>query len=177
MIDFTGVKAVTIPEGTVKLVTRKSDGFIIWEKAPLLVYTDLVPTALARDGTVLDGIGYRRGVNWSSGGLESRSAFTAIGLMTIDGTVSHDIYVYGLNFSGTTYNRYALFNASQSPLAQSASLKEGKSDTYIASITKLADNYYKIATKTYSKNVGYFAISAVTVAGIVPIVTLDEPIR
>lgn len=31
-IDFTGVTAVTIPEGNVVKITRKSDGNIIWEK-------------------------------------------------------------------------------------------------------------------------------------------------
>lgn len=31
-IDFTGVKAVTIPEGSVKKITRKSDGVVLWEK-------------------------------------------------------------------------------------------------------------------------------------------------
>ena len=33
MIDFTGVKALTIPEGSVKKITRKSDGALIWEKS------------------------------------------------------------------------------------------------------------------------------------------------
>ena len=31
-IDFTGVKAVTVPEGAVKKITRKSDGVVLWEK-------------------------------------------------------------------------------------------------------------------------------------------------
>lgn len=31
-IDFTGVTAVTIPEGNVLKVTRKSDGTVLWEK-------------------------------------------------------------------------------------------------------------------------------------------------
>lgn len=31
MIDFTGVKALTIPEGKVSRITRKSDGTLIWE--------------------------------------------------------------------------------------------------------------------------------------------------
>ena len=39
MIDFTGVKALTIPEGKVKRITRKSDGALIWEKP--IAYTNL----------------------------------------------------------------------------------------------------------------------------------------
>lgn len=31
-IDFTGVKAITVPEGAVKKITRKSDGVVLWEK-------------------------------------------------------------------------------------------------------------------------------------------------
>lgn len=31
-IDFTGVNSVTIPEGSVSKITRKSDGLILWEK-------------------------------------------------------------------------------------------------------------------------------------------------
>ena len=31
-IDFTSVKAVTVPEGAVKKITRKSDGVVLWEK-------------------------------------------------------------------------------------------------------------------------------------------------
>lgn len=31
-IDFTGVKAVNVPEGAVKKITRKSDGAVLWEK-------------------------------------------------------------------------------------------------------------------------------------------------
>ena len=32
MIDFTGVKALTIPEGKVSKVIRKSDGVVLWQK-------------------------------------------------------------------------------------------------------------------------------------------------
>lgn len=31
-IDFTGVKAITVPEGAVKKIKRKSDGVVLWEK-------------------------------------------------------------------------------------------------------------------------------------------------
>lgn len=32
MLDFTGVKAITIPQGSVRKITRKSDGSVLWEK-------------------------------------------------------------------------------------------------------------------------------------------------
>lgn len=174
MIDFAGVKAITIPEGNVSKITRKSNNAVLWERAPL--YTNLVKNALDIDGTVLDGVGYRINAKWHGSKLTTQSSFTAIGLMPIDGSVSHDIYMYGLNFSGTAHNVYALFSSTFSGVDAITSLKEGSSNIYIDSITKLAENYWKITTKTYSTKVKYFAISAVTVSGIVPIVTLDEPI-
>lgn len=32
MLDFTGVKAITIPEGSAAKITRKSDGTVLWQK-------------------------------------------------------------------------------------------------------------------------------------------------
>lgn len=171
---FTNTKALSILEGEVVKVENANG--VLWEKQTMLEFTDLVPTALANDGTVLDGIGYRRGVTWDGSSLTSASAFTAIGLIPIDGSVQHDIYVYGLNFSGTTNNRYVLHTESFSSLTTQASMKEGLSNTYIASVTKLADNYFKITTKTYSNKVKYFGIGGVTISGLTPIVTMDEPI-
>ena len=139
-------------------------------------YNDLVPTALNTDGTVLDGIGYRTGVYWNSNTMASASAFTAIGLIPFDGIVVHDIYLYGIDLTGTARNRYQVHNASRSSLSSSASIKEGFSSALIESITKLDDYYFKITTKTGSTNIKYFAISGVTVSGLTPIVTLDEPI-
>lgn len=174
-MNFTALKSLTIPEGEVSKIT--ANGVVIWEAAPPLVYTDLVPAAVATDGTVLDGVGYRRGAIWNGSALQSWNSYTAVGCIPINGAVSHDIYVYGLNFTGTSYNRYSLFTETFSNLAGTLSLKEGVSDSYVASVTKLADNYFKITTKTYSSKVKYFTISAVTVSGMKPIVTMDEPIR
>ena len=39
MIDFSGVKAITIPEGSVSKITRNSDGAILWEKISMVTVT------------------------------------------------------------------------------------------------------------------------------------------
>lgn len=171
---FTNTKALTILDGEVVKVENANG--VLWEKQTMLEFTDLVPTALATDGTVLDNIGYRRATAWNGASFLTMSAFTAIGLIPIEGSTQHDIYVYGLNFTGTTYNRYVLFNSAYSSVDIALSLKDGYSGTYIASVTKLADNYFKITTNTYSSKVQYFALSGVTVSGLTPIVTMDEPI-
>jgi hypothetical protein len=172
-MNFANVKSITIPEGKVKRII--SGETVLWQEPAS--YANLVPTAIGKDGEILDGIGFRKGATWDgNGNIATASAFTAIGLIPIDGSVTHEIYVYGINFSGTANNRMPLYKANYASLAITNNLKEGTSGSYIASITKLADNYFKITTKTYSTNVKYFALSGVTVSGLDPIVTMDEEI-
>lgn len=172
-MNFSAIKSITIPEGNATKIT--SNGVVLWSAKPK--YTNLVPTALFTDGTIFDGIGYRRGVSWNGSNITDRNtAFTAIGLIPIIGTVVHDIYVYGLNFSGTTYNRLGLFGNDLRSIDAEAYLKDGHSGTYVSSVEKLADNYFKITTKAYSSKVKYFTICGVTISGVEPIVTIDEPI-
>lgn len=173
---FANVKSITIPEGNVKQIS--SGGVVLWkmveESGP--TYTNLVTSALAKDGTILDGIGYRQGAYYNGSTITSASAFTSVGFISIDGSVQHDIYLYGLSLSGTPKNVFVLGTETFSAADHFGSLKDGFSNTNIESITKLADNYYKIRTNTYSTRVKYFALSGVTVSGLVPIVTIDEPI-
>lgn len=171
-MNFANVKSITIPEGKVKKIT--AGGVVIWEAVS---YTNLVPTAKYTDGTVLDGIGYRRGVSWNGNKLvTTNTAFTAIGFISFgDGTKAYDIYVYGLDFSGSTYNKFQVCDSSYNPLSAGNGIKDGFSNT-VVTVTKLADNYFKLSTPGYSSKVKTFIISGVTVDGITPIVTIDEPI-
>ena len=68
MIDFTGVKAITIPEGAVKKITRKSNGDVLWKGG----HTNLVPLSTeADDKTIYNGgLGYKNGYRIRSGGAE-----------------------------------------------------------------------------------------------------------
>lgn len=65
MIDFTGVKAITIPEGAVKQITRKSDGVVLWKA---ITFKNLVPTSTDANGNVYNGTGYKDGYRLSSSG-------------------------------------------------------------------------------------------------------------
>lgn len=171
-MDFLTLRSLVIPEGIVTKII--SSDVTLWEKPSS--YTDLVPTALATDGTILNGAGYQPGYYWENAALTTASAFTAIGMIEIDGTFSRNIYLYGLDLTGTSRNRFILYNQNFGVLAQTASIKEGFSNTYIASIEKLANYYWKITTNVYSTKVKYFTLSGVTVSGMKPIVTLDEEI-
>ena len=51
MIDFTGVKAITIPEGKVKKIVRKSDGVQIWAGVNNVIASSINP-----DGTPYRGV-------------------------------------------------------------------------------------------------------------------------
>lgn len=176
---FTDLKALTIPNGEVTKITVGNT--ILWEKVSFLPHTDLVPTAKNTDGSILDGVGYRRKAIWNGNSVVSGySLFTAIGLMPFgNGTVQHDIYVYGLDFTGSGSNRYYVYGASNNMLdGVTSNIKDGytSSSGLILSIEKLGDHYYKFRTKAYSTSVKSFAISGVTVDGMTPIVTLDEPL-
>ena len=69
MIDFTGVKAITIPEGKVKKITRKSNGDVLWKGG----HTNLVPLSTEADGKTIynGGLGYKNGYRIRSGGAEA----------------------------------------------------------------------------------------------------------
>lgn len=71
MIDFTGVKALTIPEGSVKKITRKSDGSLIWEKPASL--KNWVHYSTEADGVTIynGGLGYKLWWRVRSNGEES----------------------------------------------------------------------------------------------------------
>lgn len=76
MLDFTGVKAITIPEGNVKKITRKMDGALLWEK--VATYTNVLPLAINTDGTPYVGNngekGYKTGWRINSSGAEREAS-------------------------------------------------------------------------------------------------------
>lgn len=83
MLDFTGVKAITIPEGKAKKITRKSDGVVLWEGKS--GYTNLLPLATDTDrNTIFNGKGYITGyrISGSSGNLSQASEMCASGFIT-----------------------------------------------------------------------------------------------
>lgn len=61
-MDFSNIKAITIPEGNVKKIT--SNGVVLWKGG----YTNLVDTATTTPGgtEIYGGVGYKNGWRWSS---------------------------------------------------------------------------------------------------------------
>lgn len=177
-----------LPDGTYTVKYDMEDGSLVnigdlAIVAEPLVYTNLVPTAKGMDGNVFNGVGYQRDFRWSSSNtLKESTGSTAIGCMPTMPSQSLTIYVYGLDFGGTTADLVVsgteISNGTFSNGGYFSNLLEdGFTGTnFVSSVEKLADHYYKITTITVPSSHKYFAISGATVSGITPIVTLNEPI-
>ena len=63
-MDFTTIKAITIPEGQVKKIER--NGVVIWEEP--LSYKNWVPYAIDANKNILNGVGYIGKTRLSSSG-------------------------------------------------------------------------------------------------------------
>ena len=82
MIDFATLKSLQIPEGKVKLITRKVDGLVLWE----LSYDNKVPTSINADGSIYNTVGYKNGYRIRSGGAEGAvTGGTCTGFISVNG--------------------------------------------------------------------------------------------
>lgn len=115
MIDFTGVKAIKIPEGKVKKITS-SDGIVIWDVG----YNNLVPLSTEANSTTIynNGLGYKNGYRVRSGGAEGAQADAACtGFITVK--AGDVIGIGGAQLGGTTTaNAINVYNASYTNLGQ-----------------------------------------------------------
>lgn len=67
-LNFSQVKSLTIPEGKVKSITRKSDGLLLWKSG----YKNWARFSTEADGVTIynNGLGYKNGYRIRSGGAE-----------------------------------------------------------------------------------------------------------
>ena len=180
-MNFSNLKKLIIPEGEVTKIT--SGGVVIWEKSPFLDFTDLVPAATDASGKILGGVGYAKGTRIATlvGQYATKTFttngpdYTTIGIIKGVSTRNADIYVYGLNFNSRVGDVFCTFSESDLYCRYNISqFTSGFSDSK-TSITKLADQYYKLSLNFVS-NIGAFAISGVTGSANAPIVTINQPI-
>lgn len=83
MIDFSAIKAITIPEGVVTKIV--SAGVTLWEA---IRFKNWVPLSTDTDGSIFNGTGYKDNVRLSSSGGVSGSAqngSTTTGFIPING--------------------------------------------------------------------------------------------
>lgn len=110
MIDFTGVKAITIPEGAVKQITRKSDGVVLWKAG----YKNWVRYSTEADGKTIynGGLGYKNGYRIRSGGAEGALRCSAhTGFIPVK--AGDVVRIGGLNF-GSDYSHGSAMNVADS---------------------------------------------------------------
>ena len=71
-MDFSGVKAITIPQGDVKML--HINGTLMWQVEATPTYTNQVPISTDTDGSIFNSVGYKENVRLSSSGSISGSA-------------------------------------------------------------------------------------------------------
>ena len=175
----------TLPDGNYSVKYEMEDGStidigILDREPDQMVYTDLVLSACDLNGVI---VSYKRDAyNSSTNGPLTGSAtgITGIGIMPITSGITHEIYVYGLDFKGGNNERLTAYKRSGyawvSGQNEVKNLKAGMTvSNMITGVTKLGDYYHKLTTTAWSSANG-FALSGTTVDGVEPIVTVDEPI-
>ncbi len=181
MIDFTGVKSLTIPEGGVKKITRKSDGVVLWE-APKS-YTNLfVPSQAVLNGRVNSSAT----VSTCDGHIISNWIYVADHTPFAETT---KIYIKGANFSN--YNngstKYAkILGYRYKPSSNYTGIQAEYSGSNISVKNEgngvISTSGSKLASLMHS-NINYIVLilnvknTALTLSDIENIViTIDEPI-
>lgn len=66
MMNFGSVRGLTIPEGKVKSINRKSDGLLLWKSR----YKNWTRYSINADGSIYNGVGYKDQYRIRSGGAE-----------------------------------------------------------------------------------------------------------
>ena len=93
MIDFTGIKAITIPEGKVKQIVRKNDGAVLWAGI-----TNWITKAINTDGTPYRGangeIGYKTGYRFNTANAETSSSAAAFSVTGYIPAASKDMFYF-----------------------------------------------------------------------------------
>ena len=117
-MDFSGVKSITIPEGSVKKIT--ANGVTLWEK---ISYTNLIPLAVGSDGKPYNnGQGWKTGYRLNSSGVE-----TAANLIEVTGFMPCEktdfLYFANMTFAktgdGKDYTYIATYDSNKNKLTSS----------------------------------------------------------
>ena len=153
MIDFSGVKAVAIPEGVVKKIV--SAGVTLWEA---ISYTNQVPLSTDTDGSIYNGVGYKDNVRLSSSGGISSSAQTGstttgfIPFPTGDATIIRMKGVVWKSATADGHGHYYInfYDSSKNFLAY-LSASEADNVTHIVTITRDANG---IETVVWNQSYG-----------------------
>lgn len=181
-MDFSGLKSLTIPEGSVKKIT--ANGVTLWEK---ISFTNLLPLSIGSDKKPYNnGQGWKANTRLNSSGTETTQANIEVtGFMPVKRT--DIVYLSGItipyNGSNKNYQYFVLYDSSfkkiigpkvDSNIGGWGATKYDSANNLIEiNIDKFFD-YYQTAVSTRD-TVAYFRFSAEEITND-SIVTVNQPI-
>lgn len=170
MIDFSAIKAISIPEGKVKAIHRESDGQLLWKGG----YKNWVPYSTEADGKTIfnGGLGYKDNYRLNSSAAEvALSGYVVFGYIPVK--ADDVVRVKGITWDSSTNTGcyFYTFNSSFEKL-KSTRPTGGSSD-----ITAYVDENGVLVVEfaAYSKDVAYFRFSAYG-SGAEVVITVNEEI-
>ena len=170
MIDFTGVKSISIPEGVVKQITRKSDGVILFKSGP----KNWIPYSTTADGKTIynGGLGYKNNTRLNSSAAETgQDGYVTIGY--IPAKAGDTVRVKGITWT-STYNTGGYFWVFDSSFTRQKSSRPSASSQDIV-VTNEGNGVMAFSIQRYATYAAYFRFSAYGV-GENLIVTVNEEI-
>lgn len=179
IIDFSNVKAITIPEGEVKQIT--CNGVVLWKGG----YTNQVPLSTESDGKTIynGGKGYKNSYRIRSGGAEaSQGGCSCTGFIRAKGGDVVRLSGYDVKYN-TTGNAINVSDANRNNLGQivansgwSYGIFEGNTINWDDVLLEKTGVYYWIIPEGF--NIAYIRVTGYTGAdGSKMIVTINEEIE
>lgn len=174
MIDFTGVKAITVPEGKVKQIVRKSDGYVLWKS-----FTNQIPISINSDKTPYNGgQGWKTGYRLNSSGVEAAATgFNVTGFIPVK--VKDVVYFKNINYTpgvNSSGSYLAVYNKSFTKIASVRSDQIADAAYLFRPYTTDANgNLTSVTLADGSRDYAYLRMSA-SQLGANSIITVNEPI-
>lgn len=184
--NFSNFVRLSIPEGIVKKITRKSDGVVLWAKG----YVNQVPISKDANGNIYNGVGYKNGYRVRSGGAEATSTNTSCtGFIPVK--AGDVVRVSGWDWFAGTSSQQALnvadsnfTNLGQFTMGQNAryGIFESTYKNYTASsIVEEKDGLWKWVVPPAESGIAYIRITGYDgtngISGSQMIVTINEEIE
>lgn len=168
MINFETLNSLQIPEGTVKCITRKKNGKVLWEKKN----TNQVFKSINSDGTIYNGKGYKDGYRIRSGGAEASygnaacTGFIKVNAGDVIRLSGWDFSVAqngnAINVSNTGFNNIGQFTTLG---ASYGIFAEGYSAYSHASVVKEQEGVWKWVVPPAASGVAYIRITGYSTSG------------
>lgn len=182
-MDFASIKAITIPQGDVKML--HINGTLAWQVEVTPTYTNQVPISTEADGVTIynGGLGYKNGYRVRSGGAEgAQTMCCCTGFIPVKAGDIVRLSGYDVKYENVG-NAINVSDASRTNLGQivansawSSGIFEGNTYNWgNAVILEKDDVYYWVVPDGYG--IAYVRVTGYTDTGENMIVTVNEEIK